>query len=310
MVRADPGRSPDAEHTETRYDTAPLTVAGVARTLGVAASTLRTWDRRYGLGPSSHQAGSHRRYAPRDVARLQVMRRLTLRGVAPVDAARIATETQVGEAWPAGARPEPVQESEEVIVDPLTLAAAVIEPDLRRVGRILQRAVTRSGLAEAWATLVLPAFEMLAQRRETVAVRPGADPEGVLEAAVMQTVRDVSHGNATPGASGVRVLTTRVDRLVAHVVAGGLAEREIHTLVVRAEDVDSDGALGWLAPARVLVVVGEPPGGQEIVAAASGSGAVEVLVLGRDVPQEWMPHVQRVRTVPAAVAEAAAAAAG
>ncbi|MEY3685921.1 MAG: hypothetical protein RJB00_871, partial [Actinomycetota bacterium] len=29
-----------------------LTVASVARRLGIAPATLRTWDRRYGLGPS------------------------------------------------------------------------------------------------------------------------------------------------------------------------------------------------------------------------------------------------------------------
>ena len=29
-----------------------LAVAAVARRLGVAPATLRTWDRRYGLGPS------------------------------------------------------------------------------------------------------------------------------------------------------------------------------------------------------------------------------------------------------------------
>ncbi|HVN11491.1 MAG TPA: MerR family transcriptional regulator [Kineosporiaceae bacterium] len=68
-----------------------LTVAAVARRLGVAPSTLRTWDRRYDLGPSAHTAGSHRRYGPDDLARLVVMRRLTLEGVPPADAARIAT---------------------------------------------------------------------------------------------------------------------------------------------------------------------------------------------------------------------------
>lgn len=67
-----------------------LSVAAVARRLGVAPSTLRTWDRRYGLGPSSHQAGSHRRYAPADLERLVVMRRLILEGVQPAEAARIA----------------------------------------------------------------------------------------------------------------------------------------------------------------------------------------------------------------------------
>ena len=67
-----------------------LAVAAVARRLGVAPATLRTWDRRYGLGPSEHSAGAHRRYSDDDVARLMVMRRLALEGVAPVDAARAA----------------------------------------------------------------------------------------------------------------------------------------------------------------------------------------------------------------------------
>src|SRR5665647_210846 len=69
---------------------APITVAAVAGRLGVAPSTLRTWDRRYDLGPSERVAGAHRRYSDVDVARLLIMRRLTLEGVAPADAASIA----------------------------------------------------------------------------------------------------------------------------------------------------------------------------------------------------------------------------
>ena len=68
---------------------ARLTVAAVAHRLGVAPATLRTWDRRYGLGPSEHQAGAHRRYTADDVLRLQTMRRLTLEGVPPGEAARV-----------------------------------------------------------------------------------------------------------------------------------------------------------------------------------------------------------------------------
>jgi DNA-binding transcriptional MerR regulator len=73
-----------------------LSVAAVARRLGVAPSTLRTWDRRYGLGPSSHRAGSHRRYTTVDLERLNAMRRLTVEGVQPAEAARIAMAAGIG----------------------------------------------------------------------------------------------------------------------------------------------------------------------------------------------------------------------
>ncbi len=77
-----------------------LTVASVARRLGVAPPTLRTWDRRYGLGPSAHTAGAHRRYGPQDLARLVVMRRLTLDGVPPAVAAQLALQDHHGVVTP------------------------------------------------------------------------------------------------------------------------------------------------------------------------------------------------------------------
>ena len=80
---------------------ASLTVAAVARRLGVAPATLRTWDRRYGLGPGQHTAGAHRRYAPEDVARLGVMRRLTAEGVTPAEAARVALASDLPLPGPA-----------------------------------------------------------------------------------------------------------------------------------------------------------------------------------------------------------------
>ncbi|HEX5535212.1 MAG TPA: MerR family transcriptional regulator [Actinomycetales bacterium] len=72
-----------------------LKVAAVARRLGVAPATLRTWARRYGVGPPAHTAGAHRQYTVEDLARLLVMRRLTLEGVAPAEAARIALSSPV-----------------------------------------------------------------------------------------------------------------------------------------------------------------------------------------------------------------------
>lgn len=69
-----------------------LTVSAVARRLGVAPATLRTWDRRYGIGPSSHESGEHRRYCPSDLSKLMLMRRLISAGVSPSDAATQAKQ--------------------------------------------------------------------------------------------------------------------------------------------------------------------------------------------------------------------------
>jgi hypothetical protein len=67
-----------------------LTVSGAARRLGVAPATLRTWDRRYGIGPSGHAHGHHRRYSAADMARLELMQHALVQGAAPAEAARYA----------------------------------------------------------------------------------------------------------------------------------------------------------------------------------------------------------------------------
>ena len=86
-VPAEPGASLAPEPPEAR-----LTVAAVARRLGVAPATLRTWDRRYGLGPTLHSAGFTPALLASDIARLETMRRLVLDGVPPADAARLAVD--------------------------------------------------------------------------------------------------------------------------------------------------------------------------------------------------------------------------
>ncbi|MGW7056638.1 MerR family transcriptional regulator [Streptomyces sp. NPDC054887] len=77
---------------------AGLTTGALALRLGVAPTTLRSWDRRYGLGPADREGGRHRRWKPADVAVLERMCRLTAKGVAPAEAARLARTPDGGES--------------------------------------------------------------------------------------------------------------------------------------------------------------------------------------------------------------------
>lgn len=78
-----------------------LTTGEVARRLGVAPTTVRTWDRRYGLGPDAHTGGRHRRWTPVDVARLERMCALTATGIPPAEAARTVLDEATQERTPA-----------------------------------------------------------------------------------------------------------------------------------------------------------------------------------------------------------------
>ncbi|MGM9383952.1 MerR family transcriptional regulator, partial [Streptomyces antibioticus] len=69
-----------------------LTTGSLARRLGVAPTTLRSWDRRYGIGPAVRADGRHRRWRPSDVAVLEAMCRLSSSGVPHAEAARAARE--------------------------------------------------------------------------------------------------------------------------------------------------------------------------------------------------------------------------
>lgn len=67
-------------------------VSEAARQVGVSISTLRSWERRYGLAPSVRSSGAHRRYSPADIHRLQAVRRLVDRGMPTASAARAVVE--------------------------------------------------------------------------------------------------------------------------------------------------------------------------------------------------------------------------
>jgi DNA-binding transcriptional MerR regulator len=210
-----------------RPDPPALAVAAVARRLGVAPSTLRTWDRRYGLGPSEHSAGSHRRYTNDDVARLLLMRQLTLAGVAPADAARSAREPR-----PAAGSGPPAGGADRVATPSLLVEAAMRgdEPGCRRL-----LASTTGDVTSWWTELVQPARASLAAR--TVLARAGEEPEWVLESAALGVLRDRPGADRRQPLAGQRlVLLLAAPRerrpLALHVLAAALAAGGVEARVI------------------------------------------------------------------------------
>jgi len=146
-------------------------VAAVARALGVAPATLRTWDRRYGVGPSGHREGQHRRYTEVDLGRLEMMRQLLLQGVSTADAARAATTTQRDEGpptevserttGPALVRPGRSRPANMAVRQ---LREAALRMDADRVVAMLTGAVDEHGVAVVWEALLRPALTEIGDR--------------------------------------------------------------------------------------------------------------------------------------------------
>ena len=147
-----------------------LTVAGVARRLGVAPATLRTWDRRYGIGPSEHSAGDHRKYSDLDLARLMYMHKLIISGVGPAEAAQIALQWQSpGGQEVGGSLGSTVQSdlhSDSLSsADPRTTVNTLYRTanalDRGSLDAMIRSEIEKSGVARAWQTILVPLLVMI-----------------------------------------------------------------------------------------------------------------------------------------------------
>ncbi|OZM75280.1 MerR family transcriptional regulator [Amycolatopsis antarctica] len=285
-----------------------MPVASVARRLGVAPSTLRTWDRRYGLGPSGHTDGRHRRYGPADIARLELMQRALLRGASTAEAARYALD-QVPRS--ADAPPdEPIEPPPEEQVHPehtLTartslrievadgevvlptgddqvpqprteaqgtsrlargLSAASLAMDVRAVTRLLEEAIETKGVLTAWSQVIEPVLTALAARWRSR--RSGAEVEYLLAEYVFAAL-----ARATP---------VRVDARNERPLLLGCAPQERDSLPMYAL-----GAA--LAERRILTQLFGVPLPRDVLAAAVGQSMPAAVILWAQRPGVTDPHL-------------------
>lgn len=142
---------------ETANADEPLyTVRVVAERLGVPTATLRSWNQRYGVGPSEHSPGRHRLYSETDIAVARRMYELIVEGATPRSAARAAIDSI-----------RPTRGDSAALLD------AAFDLDVFTAGLLLDRHLRHFGVLNTWDQLIRPAFDCIAQRQ--------ADGEGCID---------------------------------------------------------------------------------------------------------------------------------
>ncbi|XVV06424.1 MerR family transcriptional regulator [Actinosynnema sp. CA-248983] len=252
----------------------------VARMLGVSPTTLRTWDRRYGLGPSTREEGRHRRYSEDDVSRLRRMLALTGRGVAPAAAAAIA----LGRALDVDTVPPAV----EVAGGGPAVDGGAWDSEVRGFARAAHRLdlglmtdlagglVARHGVVAAWERVLVPFLVALGEK--VAAQGTGVEVEHLATAAVLDVVR----GAVLPVSGRLPALLAcapdEQHSLPLNVLGAALAERGCATrhLGARVPAVALLDAVKSLEP-RVVVLWAHAP------AYAGLAPVADLLERGRDV---------------------------
>ena len=207
-----------------------LTVAAVARRIGVAPATLRTWDRRYGLGPSAHESGEHRRYCPADLARLTLMRRLITSGVSPCDAAAQAKSHKGTINLETIVTDYVVREE---LVAALHKAAKGL--DKKFIEAALRKDLAQYGVEQSWSEVIVPLLLIVGNEWE--ASGDGIEVEHLLTEVLKGILREHVEDIRKPVNAHPVLLASvgeEVHSLALHALAAALAERKIETYFLGA----------------------------------------------------------------------------
>jgi DNA-binding transcriptional MerR regulator len=247
-----------------------LPTGEVARRLGVSPVTLRSWERRYGIGPAQRAEGHHRRWTAADIARLEAMCRLTAQGLPPAEAARTAALVPTGSPAvapaPAAAPPSDAAPSGGRDRDPGTdeaarrrhargLIRAADRLDAPALQELLASALDRWGVERAWEDVIAPTLRA-AGRRWAALGEPYVEVEHLLSwhvaaelrrcAAVVPRTGPLVLLAATPGEEH----TLALDAVAAALSGRGVAFRMLGASVPPLALAQAHRRLG---PAAVLL---------------------------------------------------------
>ncbi|OCC14076.1 MerR family transcriptional regulator [Streptomyces sp. PTY087I2] len=235
-----------------------LTTGAVARLLGVAPTTLRSWDRRYGIGPAAREDGRHRRWTGADIAALRNMCALTSAGLPPAEAARtvlagasgagpsaaasfgggephtgpsgaVSSDTGSSAAASSTAPGAPRSARASRAPGPLPvgrarqecrgLARAAVRLDAPALDDLLTAVLDRYGLPAAWDEVMMPVLHAVGRKWETAGERY-IEVEHLLSWHVSGALRGVAAGHTPAPGAGLALLAC--------------APGETHTLALEA----------------------------------------------------------------------------
>lgn len=273
------------------------TVSSVSGELGVSPSTLRTWERRYGLGPIKREAGARRRYQPEDVERLRAMIGHVRAGLPAAEAAKRALSEEALPTQPGPANASQLQDIAQ-------------GEDYPRLEEALEAAVAAHGLVHTWSRFVEPTLKNLR-------ANPGGDPVGgapshMLVNAFQRVCRSVYLSrpmSALVGVERVALISDARHETAAQVIGVTLSWHGCDVRILPSEDY---GGLDASDRFREYVRAGVPALtiilGTETTRAADlvDRYGVPTILVGPRAPDVHNALVQRVRTVAACVAEAVA----
>ncbi|MGY6022542.1 MerR family transcriptional regulator [Streptomyces spinosirectus] len=256
----------DSVDTVKAVDTveAGVTTGFLARRVGVSPTTLRSWDRRYGLGPATRPKGHHRRWTPGDVAMVVEMCRLTAAGIPPAEAARAVRsvkERPEGRSSQGASTPLPRPPGAAALavggISPRTsasrsgsglplgnvrqeckgLARAAVRLDSVAVQEQLNASIRVHGLVVTWEEILGPALQAVGRKWEAAGDRY-VEVEHLLSWHISATIRHLYVSAALTGRASdsspviLACLPEEQHTLALEALNAALAERGVPTLML------------------------------------------------------------------------------
>lgn len=211
-------------------DAAGYTVRAVAERIGIPTATLRSWNRRYGMGPTHHQPGKHRLYSASDIADLEQMLMQIRAGASPAGAAAAVT----------GRRATPSRADWDSL---LTAAFAI---DTRTVSALLTAHLDAYGVIDTWDLLCRPAFAEIVTRQ--LGGEGCIDIEHLLTWSITAALHNYTPSPASAGSHAAVLACTsgETHALPLEALRAALAERGVSTWMLGA-DVPTGAIVGTLA---------------------------------------------------------------